>query len=58
MLAGELDALCALGLQGASATAALRRRIDHPAWYLGTAIHDVPAAGTRGNPDLAAIAAA
>ena len=59
VLAGdELDALCALGLQGRIVAAALPDGSTTQPWYLGTAIHDVPAAGTRGNPDLAAIAAA
>jgi len=59
VLAGdELDALCALGLQGRIVAAALPD--DQPAQpsYLGTVVHNVPAAGTRSAPDLAAIAAA
>ena len=59
VLAGdELDALCALGLQSRIVAAALPDGSDSQPWYLGTVIHDVPAAGTRTEPDLAAIAAA
>lgn len=59
VLAGdELDALCALGLQSRIVAAALPDGSDSQPWYLGTVIHDVPAAGTRSEPDLAAIAAA
>lgn len=54
----QLDALCALGLQGRIVAAALPD--DSPAQpsYLGTVVHDVPPAGTRSAPDLAAIRAA
>jgi iron complex transport system substrate-binding protein len=58
-LAGdELDALCALGLQSRIVAAALPDGATGQPSYLGTVVRDVPAAGTRGNPDLAAIAAA
>ena len=59
VLAGdELDALCALGLQSRIVAAALPDGSDAQPSYLGTVVHDVPAAGTRSQPDLAAIAAA
>lgn len=59
VLAGdELDALCALGLQTRIVAAALPDGSDAQPSYLGTVVHDVPAAGTRSAPDLAAIAAA
>ncbi|BBY56921.1 iron-siderophore ABC transporter substrate-binding protein [Mycolicibacterium sarraceniae] len=59
VLAGdELDALCALGLQSRIVAAALPDGSASQPSYLGTAIHNVPGAGTRSAPDLAAIAAA
>lgn len=59
VLAGdELDALCALGLQSRIVAAALPDGSTSQPSYLGTVIHQVPGAGTRSNPDLAAIAAA
>lgn len=59
VLAGdELDALCALGLQSRIVAAALPDGADAQPSYLGTVIHDVPAVGRRGEPDLAGIAAA
>jgi iron complex transport system substrate-binding protein len=59
VLAGdELDALCALGLQSRIVTAALPDGSTSQPSYLGTVIHQVPGAGSRTNPDLAAIAAA
>jgi iron complex transport system substrate-binding protein len=59
VLAGdELDALCALGLQARIVAAALPDGSDAQPWYLGTVVHDVPGAGPRNAPDLAAIAAA
>ncbi|WP_328363877.1 iron-siderophore ABC transporter substrate-binding protein [Mycobacterium sp. NBC_00419] len=59
VLAGdELDALCALGLQSRIVAAALPDGADSQPSYLGTVIHDVPGAGSRSAPDLAAIAAA
>ena len=59
VLAGdELDALCALGLQSRIVAAALPDGSDAQPSYLGTVVHNVPAAGTRSAPDLAAIAAA
>jgi len=54
---GQLDALCALGLQGRIVAAAVPDGGGQPS-YLGTVIHDLPAAGTRTAPDTAAIAAA
>jgi iron complex transport system substrate-binding protein len=59
VLAGdELDALCALGLQSRIVAAALPDGSDTQPSYLGTVVHNVPGAGTRSAPDLAAIAAA
>jgi len=58
-LAGDqLDALCALGLQSRVVAAALPDGSEDQPSYLGTVIHDVPGAGSRSDPDLAAIAAA
>ena len=64
VLAGdELDALCALGLQSRIVAAALPDgsgpdgSAGQPS-YLGTVVHDLPPAGTRNAPDLAAVAAA
>ena len=54
----QLDGLCALGLQSRIVAAALPDGSDAQPSYLGTVIHDVPAAGTRGAPDMAAIKAA
>jgi iron complex transport system substrate-binding protein len=58
----QLDALCALGLQSRVVAAALPDGGDgqptQQLSYLGTVIHDVPAAGTRSSPDVAAVAAA
>ena len=54
----QLDALCALGLQGRIVAAALPDGSSAQPSYLGTVIHDVPAAGTRSAPDLEAIKAA
>lgn len=59
VLAGdELDFLCALGLQTRIVAAALPDGSDSQPSYLGTVIHDLPPAGTRAEPDLAAVAAA
>ncbi|WP_445169523.1 ABC transporter substrate-binding protein [Mycolicibacterium sp. Dal123E01] len=59
VLAGdELDTLCALGLQSRIVAAALPDGSSAQPSYLGTVIHNVPGAGTRSAPDLAAIAAA
>jgi iron complex transport system substrate-binding protein len=55
---GELDALCALGLQGRIVAAALPDGSSAQPSYLGTVIHRLPAVGTRSAPDLAAVAAA
>jgi len=58
-LAGdELDALCALGLQSRIVAAALPDGSDTQPSYLGTVVHNLPAAGTRSAPDMTAIAAA
>ncbi|MGB0972004.1 MAG: iron-siderophore ABC transporter substrate-binding protein [Mycobacterium sp.] len=58
-LAGDqLDALCALGLQSRIVAAALPDGSEDQPSYLGTVIHDVPGAGSRSDPDLAAIAGA
>jgi iron complex transport system substrate-binding protein len=54
----QLDALCALGLQSRIVAAASPDGSNGQPSYLGTVIHDVPAAGTRSHPDLAAIKAA
>ena len=58
----QLDALCALGLQSRIVAAALPDGTpDHPGSqpsYLGTTVHDVAAAGSRTNPDVAAVKAA
>jgi iron complex transport system substrate-binding protein len=54
----QLDALCALGLQSRIVAAALPDGSDTQPAYLGTVVHDLPAVGTRGAPDPAAIAAA
>lgn len=54
----DLDALCALGLQGRLVAAALPDGSAAQPSYLGTVIHDLPAVGTRSAPDVAAIAAA
>ncbi|MDD4866969.1 MAG: ABC transporter substrate-binding protein [Mycobacterium sp.] len=54
----QLDALCALGLQSRVVAAALPDGSQTQPWYLGDAAHSLPAAGTRTDPDLAAIAAA
>ncbi|MFM9033050.1 MAG: iron-siderophore ABC transporter substrate-binding protein [Mycobacterium sp.] len=58
LAADELDGLCALGLQSRIVAAALPDGSDTQPSYLGTTVHDLPAAGTRSAPDLAAIAAA
>jgi iron complex transport system substrate-binding protein len=54
----QLDALCALGLQSRIVAAARPNGSPTQPAYLGTAVHDLPAVGTRSAPDLAAIAAA
>jgi iron complex transport system substrate-binding protein len=54
----QLDGLCALGLQSRVVAAALPDGSNSQPSYLGRVIHDVPAAGTRGAPDIAAIKAA
>ncbi|MBX7430636.1 iron-siderophore ABC transporter substrate-binding protein [Mycobacterium sp. Y57] len=51
----QLDALCALGLQSRIVAAALPDGHDDQPSYLGTVIHDLPAAGSRSDPDLDAI---
>ncbi|BBY29161.1 iron-siderophore ABC transporter substrate-binding protein [Mycolicibacterium sediminis] len=54
----QLDALCALGLQSRVVAAALADGAQTQPSYLGRVIHDVPAAGTRTDPDLDAVRAA
>jgi iron complex transport system substrate-binding protein len=54
----QLDGLCALGLQSRVVAAALPDGSTSQPSYLGTVIHDVPAAGTRSAPDIAAIKSA
>src|SRR5271155_148250 len=54
----QLDALCALGLQSRIVAAALPDGSSDQPSYLGTVVHQLPGAGTRGSPDLAAIRAA
>jgi iron complex transport system substrate-binding protein len=51
----QLDALCALGLQSRIVGAALPDGSTSQPAYLGTVVHDVPAVGTRSEPDLEAI---
>lgn len=54
----QLDALCALGLQSRIVAAALPDGSTSQPSYLGTVVHDIPAAGSRSAPDLGAIRAA
>jgi iron complex transport system substrate-binding protein len=54
----QLDALCALGLQGRVVAAALPDGATSQPSYLGTVVHDAPPAGSRSAPDLEAIKAA
>jgi iron complex transport system substrate-binding protein len=54
----QLDALCALGLQSRIVGAALPDGSDSQPSYLGTVVHELPAMGTRSEPDLDAIRAA
>ena len=59
VLSGDpLDTLCALGLQSRIVGAALPDGSTSQPSYLGTVIHDLPAVGTRSEPDLNAIRAA
>ena len=59
VLAGDqLDTLCALGLQSRIVAAALPDGSDSQPSYLGSVIHDLPAVGTRSEPDMDAIRAA
>lgn len=53
----QLDALCALGLQSRIVVAALPDGASGQPSYLGTVVHDVPAAGDRTTPDIGAIKA-
>lgn len=55
---GQLDALCALGLQSRVVGAALPDGSSGQPSYLGNAVHGLPGVGTRGTPDLNAIKAA
>ncbi|MEZ0342545.1 ABC transporter substrate-binding protein [Mycobacterium sp. pV006] len=54
----QLDALCALGLQGRIVAAALPDGSDEQPSYLGTVIHEVTPAGHWDEPDISAIGAA
>jgi iron complex transport system substrate-binding protein len=54
----QLDALCALGLQSRIVGAALPDGSTTQPAYLGTVVHNLPAVGTRSEPDLEAIRAA
>lgn len=54
----QLDALCALGLQSRVVAAALPDGSPGQPSYLGGAVHSLPGAGTRTNPDLGSIAEA
>ncbi|MDR3664711.1 MAG: iron-siderophore ABC transporter substrate-binding protein [Mycobacterium sp.] len=59
VLSGDaLDTLCALGLQSRVVAAATATDSSGQPSYLGTVIHNVAPAGTRGTPDLAAVKAA
>lgn len=51
----QLDALCALGLQSRIVAAALPDGSDGQPSYLGTAVRELPAAGSRSDPDLNAV---
>lgn len=51
----QVDALCALGLQSRIVAAAVPDGSDAQPSYLGGVVHEVPAAGTRSDPDLEAI---
>ncbi|PRI16615.1 iron-siderophore ABC transporter substrate-binding protein [Mycobacterium shigaense] len=54
----QLDGLCALGLQSRIVAAAIPDGSPGQPTYLGNAVHVLPGVGTRGNPDLKAVAAA
>ncbi len=54
----QLDALCALGLQSRIVAAALPDGSSSQPSYLGSVIHQVPPAGSRSTPDVAAVKAA
>jgi iron complex transport system substrate-binding protein len=54
----QLDALCALGLQSRIVAAALADGSNGQPSYLGTVVHDVPAAGTGTRLDMGVIQAA
>lgn len=54
----QLDALCALGLQSRIVATALPEGTTAPPSYLGTVVHDLPAAGSATAPDLDSIRAA
>lgn len=54
----QLDALCALGLQGRIVGAAVADGAAGQPSYLGTVIHDLPSVGSRTAPDLDVIKAA
>jgi len=54
---GQLDAVCALGLQSRVVAAATPDGSSGQPSYLGTAVHGLPGVGTRTSPDLRGIAA-
>ncbi|MGA9361653.1 MAG: iron-siderophore ABC transporter substrate-binding protein, partial [Mycobacterium sp.] len=54
----QLDALCALGLQSRVVAAAWPDGSSAQPSYLGSALHGMPAVGTRSSPDLNAVTAA
>ena len=54
----DLDALCALGLQSRIVAAALPDGSTSQPSYLGAVVHNVPGAGSRGEPDMQAVKAA
>jgi iron complex transport system substrate-binding protein len=51
----QVDALCALGLQSRIVAAAVPDGSDAQPSYLGGVVHELPAAGSRTDPDLQAI---
>lgn len=54
---GQLDTLCALGLQSRVVGAALPDGAEQQLSYLGAVMHEVPAVGSDAHPDTSAIAA-
>lgn len=57
LAAGQLDTLCALGLQSRVVGAAVADDADGQPSYLGALLHAVPAVGSDSKPDTDAIAA-